>query len=188
MATPKTWSSGWDNQGFEFYKSMTGRDYISVADDAHLPLPKDGQYGILDWKASDTAYRDYFDSNAAEIEAQGGTFDIQENSGEQTATAKVINAAEKTSVLSNVQSTIEAALIKLMTYCSDFEGREADVDIKLNREFIAIKLSPQERDAIRNDYGQGLITREEALKQLEQGGVLVGKAEELLVELEMNGQ
>ena len=188
MATPKTWSSGWDNQGFEFYKSMTGRDYISIADDAHLPLPKDGQYGILDWKASDTAYRDYFDSNAAEIEAQGGTFDIQENSGEQTATAKVINAAEKTSVLSNIQATIETALIKLMTHCADFEGREAEVDIKLNREFIAIKLSPQERDAIRNDYGQGLITREEALKQLEQGGVLVGKAEELLVELEMNGQ
>jgi len=187
MATPKTWSSGWDNQALDFYKQMTGRDYISVADDAHLPLPKDGQYGILDWKASDTAYRDYFDSNAAEIEAQGGTFDIQENSGEQTATAKVINAAEKTSVLSNVQSTVETALNKLFSYCADFEGREADVDIKLNREFIGVKLSPQERDAIRNDYIQGLITRSEALRQLEHGGILTMKADEILNELEMSG-
>jgi uncharacterized protein VirK/YbjX len=69
-----------------------------------------------------------------------------------------------------------------------FEGQDVEVDIKLNREFMDVKLTPQERDAIRNDYMQGLITRDEALRQLEKGGVLTVTAEELITALELSGE
>lgn len=188
MATPRTWSTGWTNTGFELYQKMTGLDHLSVSDDAHWSLPDGAACGILDWKASDTAYRDYFTANAAEIEAQGGTFDVQENSGEQTATAKVINAAEKTSVLSNVQSAAQTSLNKMYTYCADFVAKEVDVNIMLNREFISVKLSPQDQAVLLQAVTQVKISDLEYLRQMKQGGALIGEVDQVAAEIELSGE
>lgn len=185
---PVIWSSGWDEVAFEMYKKMTGKDYISAGAGAHVPLPEGAQYGVMDWKAESSAFFTYLDRNAKEIQALGGSFDVEMDNQDETATAKVIDAAEKMSVLSSMQSGLEKAYNRVISYCAMFEGFNAVSDIKLNREFMGVKLTPQERDAIRNDYIQGLIGREEALNQLEKGGVLTVKAADLLNNLELSGE
>ena len=185
---PVSWSSGWDEMAFKTYKEMTGKDYISAGAGAHVPLPEGAQYGVMDWKAESSAFFTYLDRNAKEIQALGGSFDVEMDNQDETATAKVIDAAEKMSVLSSMQSGLEKAYNRVISYCAMFEGVNAVSDIKLNREFMGVKLTPQERDAIRNDYIQGLIGREEALNQLEKGGVLTVKAADLLNNLELSGE
>lgn len=185
---PVSWSSGWDEMAFKTYKEMTGKDYISAGAGAHVPLPEGAQYGVMDWKAESSAFFTYLDRNAKEIQALGGSFDVEMDNQDETATAKVIEAAEKMSVLSSMQAGLEKAYNRAIGSCAKFEGVDADSDVKLNREFMGVKLSPQERDAIRNDYLQGLIGREEALNQLEKGGVLTVKAADLLNNLELSGE
>lgn len=185
---PVSWSSGWDEQAFQVYKEMTGKDYIAAGAGAHVPLPEGASYGVMDWQAESSAFFTYLDRNALEIQALGGSFDMQESGEEMTATAKVINAAEKLSVLSSLQSGLERSYQRVIEYCAMFEGVNAESLITLNREFMSVKLTPQERDAIRNDYIQGLIGREEALNQLEKGGVLTKKAEDLLNQLDLSGE
>jgi len=185
---PVSWSSGWTPMAFETYKEMTGKDYISAGAGAHIPLPEGAAYGVMDWQAESSAFFTYLDRNAKEIEAVGGVFDIDNQQEEGTATAKVINSAEKMSVLSSLQSGLEKSYQRVISYCAMFEGVNDEVEIKLNREFMSVKLTPQERDAIRNDYMQGVIGRLEALRQLENGGVLTDTAEMLLNEATLNGE
>jgi len=185
---PVSWSSGWTPMAFKTYKDMTGKDYISAGAGAHIPLPEGAAYGVMDWQAESSAFFTYLDRNAKEIEAVGGVFDIDNQQEEGTATAKVINSAEKMSVLSSLQSGLEKSYQRVISYCAMFEGVSDEVEINLNREFMSVKLTPQERDAIRNDYMQGVIGRLEALRQLENGGVLTDTAEMLLNEATLNGE
>lgn len=185
---PVSWSSGWTNQAFETYKEMTGRDYISAGAGSHVPLPDGAQYGVMDWQAESSAFFTYLDRNAQEIKALGGAFEIDMQTQEQTATATIVNAAERLSVLSSLQSGLEKSYKRVIEYCALFTGSEVAVSIKLNREFMSVKLTPQERDAIRNDYLQGLIGRDEAMRQLEQGGILTKSAKDILNEIDMSGE
>ena len=187
---PVSWSSGWDEMSFKTYKEMTGKDYIAAGAGAHVPLPEGASYGVMDWQAESSAFFTYLDRNALEIQALGGVFDTNQDGEEQTATAKVINAAEKLSVLSSLQNSLERSYARVINYCAMFEGGDIETDelLKLNREFASVKLTTQERDAIRNDYIQGLIGRKEALNQLEKGGVLTVKAAVLLNSLELSGE
>ena len=59
-------------------------------------------------------------------------------------------------------------------------NQNPDIEIKLNKEFNKVKLTPQERKSILEEYNGLLIDKEEALAQLSKGGVLVAEAEDLL--------
>ena len=61
-----------------------------------------------------------------------------------------------------------------------FQGIQAPADVvKIPRDFIQSKITPQERNAILNERDAGLYDDEEALKQLKQGGALVGEVDDL---------
>jgi hypothetical protein len=185
---PITYSTGWDSQSFEQYKEMTGLDYIDSSPAAHIPLPTGSTVGQLDWKAETSAYFVYLDKNAREIEALGGIFDTERQSGDETATGRAIDAAEETGVLSNLLTNVEKTLTRMVQYASMFRGVESTPKITINREFTAMKLSPQERGAITNERDAGLITDQEALRQLKRGGALVGSVEDIINERLLTGQ
>lgn len=185
---PITYSTGWDSSSFEQYKEMTGLDHIDTSPAAHVPLPTGATMGQVDWKAESSAYFTYLEKNAREIEALGGVFDTEMQSGEETATGRAIDAAERMGVLSNLLKNVEKTLKRMIQYAEMFRGNEVDPQITINREFTAMKLSPQDRGAILNEYSAGLITEQEAMRQLERGGVLVASAEDLLLEKSNTGQ
>ena len=188
MGAPITYSTGWDDSSFRQYQEMTGLDYIDSSPSAHIPLPQGATMGQVDWKAESSAYFTYMKNNAKEIEALGGVFDTEIQSGEETATGRAIDAAERMGVLSNMLDNVEKTLVKMIRYAESFKGVDANPEIKINREFTAVKISPQERQSILNEYQTGLITEKEALRQLSQGGVLVASVEDLMLEKEDTGQ
>lgn len=188
-AAPITYSQGWKNGDIDIFKDLNGgRDYLSTEAGSHWTLPMGVEAGVLQTDGDNSPYFTYLDKNAKELKALGGAFDLDEEGSEQTATATLINAAERLSVLSSLQNGLSKSYSRVISYCAMFEGLDIETPVILNKEFTSVKLSPQERDAIRNDYMQGLIGRDEALRQLEQGGVLTRDAETLINEIELSGE
>lgn len=188
-ASPITWSAGWTESGFKLFKDMNGgRDYLSVEAGSHWTLPEGATTGVIETSGDNSPYFTYLDRNAKEIKALGGAFDTDMQDSEQTATATLVNAAERLSVLSSLQSGLEYSYARVIGYCAKFEGLDQEIELKLNREFTSVKLSPQERQQVVNEYIQGVISHNEALRQLEKGGVLTDEAEVILNEVELSGQ
>lgn len=186
---PVSTSSGWTEQGLELYKQMTGREYIGAAPGSHIPLPEDSKFEIAQWQADGNAIFKYMDQNAAEIRALGGVFDTEESKQDQTATAAAINRAEKMGVLSSIVINIEEGFDRVLGYCAEFEGVVAPGDaVELNKEYQPKGIDAQQRTSILNEYIQGLISRAEALRQLERAGILTDTAEVLLNEAELDGE
>lgn len=186
-AAPITFSTGWDSQAIAVYTEATGLSHVQCGPGAHVPLPDGANMGIINWASESSAFEVYFKRNAKEIEALGGVFDTDEQD-ESTATAKAINAAEKKNALSSVVDSVESCLNKVIMYCGEFRGITSQPEIKLNREFTVTKITPQERASILSEWQTGLITELEALTQLERGGVLTQKAEDMLNQFNNNGQ
>lgn len=178
---PFTTSSGWDKQAQELYKEMTGHDCIMALPGSHLPMPEGVTFDIKAWSGEGNAIFKYLTQNEAEIRALGGVFDTTDGEAQETATAASIKVAEKQGALTQIVGSVETSFIKVLGYCAEFVGG-AESLIEMGREFSSSKITPQERDAIRNDYMQGLIGREEALAQLEKGGVLTKEAESIILE------
>lgn len=188
-AQPTSYSKGWTAQYFEQYKEATGREYISLGAGDHIPLfGPDAEVGYLEWNADSNGLFKYMENNKDEIISVGGVFSDESDSA-ATATGASINSAEKKGVLSTLAKNMEESYRRVLGWVAEFNGTSAEnAGIKLSREFVAVTLSPQDRMSILNEVREGLITRAEALKQLERGGVLTRTAEELLNELEDFGE
>lgn len=187
-AQPTSWSKGWTEQSLALYQKATGRDYVSLGSGEHIPLFGDAEAGYLEWNADSNGLFKYMEENKKDAVALGAVFsDLGEQA--ETATAAAINSAEKKGVLSTLAKNIEQSYRKVLGWVAAFDGTDAEgASVKLSREFVAIRLSAQDRAAIVAEYNAGVITRAEAIRQLEKGGALTVEAEALLDELERAGQ
>lgn len=186
-AQPTSYTKGWTDQSFEQYKKATGRDHIVLGAGAHIPLFGEAEAGYLNWEADSNALFKYMEENKKQQVALGAVFS-EDGENAETATAASINSAEKKGVLSTLAKNIEESYRRVLGWVAQFDGTDAsDAVVALSREFVAISLTAQDRAAITNEWLQGIITRAEALRQLERGGVTTKTAEELLDELETNG-
>lgn len=182
---PITTSKGWTENSLEVYEEMTGGTAINTIPGGHIPLPEDVSFEITQWNGDGSAIFKYLDKNEAEIRALGGVYDTIEGSQiNETAKAASIRKADKSGVLHSLVDSLERSYTRVLGWCGLFVGLSggAEIDIKLNREFVEHTLTPQQRQVILNEYLQGLISRQEALSQLEKGGVLTKTADELILE------
>jgi hypothetical protein len=189
-AQPTSWSSGWTQSNFDTYKTLTGRDQISLGSGAHIPLPKDSEIGYLQWDADANGMFKYLEENQKEAKALGARFDTSEAKDEAVGVAK-LRSTEELSALINIQTSVTESYIRVMTWCFWFMStnkNDPEIEIALNKEFNKIKLSPAEQKAILENFNMSLIDKEEALTQLEKGGILTIEAEELLNRSENNGE
>lgn len=187
-AQPTSFTTGWTQQGFKLYKDMTGEDRINLGSDNHMSLPAGMEAGYITWDADNNALFKYMETNQSEIVALGGNF---EETGEnaETATAAAINSAEKKAVLSTLAKNIEGSYRRLVDWVGLFMAVDtSDVVIKMSREFVSIKLTPLERGAIQSELEGGMISREEAMRQLKRGGVLVEDIQTIMDEMSNNGE
>lgn len=186
---PTTYTSGWRENGMDSFASNNeGRRFIMTGSGAVNNMPEGVTVEVVGVNAQVEPYERYFERSKSEARSMGAV--IPESSEAAKTATEVSNAAaEQNAVLSMIADSIEAVYTRLCLYCCMFEGLwgqdsiEQNMDkfsILLPRDFANIKLSSQDRDAIRNDYLVGLITKEEALLQLEAGGVLATDAETIL--------
>ncbi len=185
--SPTSWSKGWDDESLSLYRDMTGKEHIEVGVDSHIPLPKDSDIGYLEWNPESGGLFKYLEENQKEIKAFGGNFDTSDGSNEMVGVAKIRNAEQLRAVV-NVANSIESAYIDLIEIVFGFMSTKKampDYEFSLNKEFEQVKLNPQERTAILNEFTQGLIPRVEALRQMYNGGVSTVDAETMMAEAEL---
>ena len=179
---------GADKLSWEEFVRINGREYVQTGVGGVNILCGDMEMGVISVGVDTEPFERFFKDNEAKVRALGGSFPTDQ-SKEQTATEANISNAEQTARLVTMAYQLEAGFKRAILYAGMFEGLWSPDDIEknldqielmLNKDFAQVKMSPQERDAIRNDYLAGLIGKEEALKQLEQGGVLISDAKTLL--------
>lgn len=189
-AQPTTWSNGWTEKNFATYKSLTGHEHVAVGSGSHIPLPVGAAIGYLEWNADSNAMFKYLDINQKEAKALGARFDTSDPKDEAVGVA-LLRSVEELSALINIQSSIQESYTRVLGWCFSFMSNsteEPEIEINLNKEFNRIKLSPGEQQAILNNFTMGLIDREEALRQLEKGGVLTIEADVMLNRADSNGE
>lgn len=188
MIAPTVNVVGMDKLAWEEYQAVNNRDYVITGSGGVNLFSPNCTMEVISSGLTLDGYEQYFKDNEAKVRALGGSFPTDQTK-DQTATEANIANSEQTARLVTMAYQLEASFRRIMLYCGMFEGLWGQDDIennieaitlKLNKDFSRAKLSTQERDAIRNDYLAGLISKEEALKQLEAGGVLIADAESLL--------
>lgn len=189
-AQPTMFSSGWDDSSFETYKRITGLSHIQTGSGSHIPVPKGSEIGYLEWNADSNGMFKYLEGNQKEAKALGARFDTSDPKDEAVGVAK-IRSQEELSALVNIQTSIKESYIRAIGWCFLFmsnSSSEPEIELVLNKEFNKIKLTPQEQQSILANFTMGLIDKQEALEQLEKGGVLITDAETLLNRAEIGGE
>lgn len=188
MIAPTVNVIGMDSMAWEQYREINQRDYVITGSGGVNLFSTGVDMEVVSAGVTLNGYEQYFKDNESKVRALGGSFATDQGK-EQTAEEARIGNAEQTARLVTMAYQLEAAFKRAILYAGMFEGLfnvdniESNLDqieLMLNKDFAQAKMSPLERDAIRNDYLSGLISKEEALKQLEQGGVLIMDAETLL--------
>jgi hypothetical protein len=186
---PTTYTSGWHAGGMDtFAESNGGRRYIMTGSGAVNNLPEGVTVEVVGVNAEVQAYERYLYDTSLKRMAELGAV-MPGDMKNVTAEAVATTAAEQNARLINLADSLEAAYRRMCLYCCMFEGLvtpdqiEQSLDmvkIEITRDFASNKLTPQERDAIRNDFLAGLISQMEAREQLIAGGVPLEDAEAYL--------
>ena len=188
MIAPTVNVTGMDDLAWTTFKEVNGRDYVITGSGGVNLFSSGVEMDVVSAGVTLEGYEQYFKDNESKVRALGGSFATDQGK-QQTATEAAIGNAEQTARLVTLAYQLEAAFKRAILYAGAFEGLwgvdniESNLDqieLTLNKDFAEQKMSSTDRDAVRNDYLSGLISKEEALKQLDQGGVLITDAETLL--------
>lgn len=188
MIAPTVNVIGMDSLAWKDFQEVNGRDYVITGSGGVNLLGQNVSMEVVAAGVTLEGYEQYFKDNEAKVRALGGSF-ATDTAKDQTATEAMIANAEQTARLIGMAYQLESGFKRVILYAGAFEGLWGVDDIEdnldqikivLNKDFASVKMTAQQRDAVRNDYLAGLISKEEALKQLEAGGVLVTDAQTLL--------
>lgn len=188
MIAPTVNVTGMGQMEWETYQAVNKRDYVITGSGGVNLFAEGVTMDVISSGLSLEGYERYFKDSESKLRALGASF-ATEQSVEQTATEASIANSEQTARLVSMAYQLEAAFKRVILYAGAFEGLWGVDDIEsnldqiqliLNKEFAEQKMSPADRDGVRNDYLSGLINKEEALRQLERGGILISDAETLI--------
>lgn len=185
---PTLKSQGWTERRNTLFKEMNPGGVVLGAGN-HVAVPEGVSMEYLQWDADSNAMFKYLEENQKEAKALGARFDTSDPKEEAVGVAK-IRSAEELSALMNTQTATQESYIRVMVWCYWYMSTNKEVpeiDITLNKEFNQVKLTPQERKAITDDFISNVIDHEEAVRQLEVGGVLTIDAEDLLTRMSNSG-
>tara|TARA_R100000951_G_scaffold115666_2_gene124490 strand:+ start:95 stop:1495 length:1401 start_codon:yes stop_codon:yes gene_type:complete len=187
-AQPTLVTDGWESGDSDIYQEMNGGKDFKLGSNGALNFPKKVKASYLEAKSNDSPLFKYLEDNQKEVKAFGGSFDTSEAVTEAVGVAK-IRSAEQLRALTIIANAIEAAYTNLIGVCYGFMSTKSTTPefiLQLNKEFNASKLEPTERAAIINEYNMGVISLEEAHRQLKSGGALQGEIDVVMQELEMS--
>lgn len=181
FANPTPISKGWDTGDIDTFEKVNGR--TNFAWGRHNGLPRSVVMDLMSYKTDDSAFVTYFELNSKEAEVLGA--DLGDGIQAQTATEARINLGSKLAVLNSIASNIEQALIEIfaiggMFVGVDYEATKSTATVKLNKEFVEQKITVQERQQVVNEYTQGLVSEQIALKALVDGGIYPEEALDIL--------
>jgi len=178
---PGVFTKGWKVNDDELFVQLNeGRRNIAFG--ASNNLPNDVTVDIVQMAGSGQPLFEKMDRNQEEAKALGARFDFQKNKN-QTATESNNIKQKETAMLINAASEIEYCFEKILYWASMFEGDEQETQVTINKDFSNVKLSPEERKAVRDDVTMGLISKEQAIQIYIDGGILPKDSLDVIGEL-----
>lgn len=189
---PTIFTSGWTEAGLELFEKANGREFIATGSGATNSMPKDVTQDIISAATELGGYERYFDDNARKIRALGGDFDDGKKV-QKTAAEANIEESQRTAALIDTINGVESAFRNVVAYCGMFEliysvdtiqRQSGSIDIELDRGFMATKISAEEAAQIQAMYINAIISKEQAIAQLVNGGWLNGDASSILLNQE----
>lgn len=193
---PTLFNSGWKDGDFDMFKAMNGRDYIAFGIGVANNLPEGVVAEIVGSGVQLEPFERYFEINERKQRALGAKINDGTVSPDKTATEASIDNSNNTAVFQKIVNNVESALVQIISYCAMYEGLcspeeveayQKNIVVTLPREFGAAKLSAEEQMAIRDNMAAGLISKDEAIRQLVAGGRTLVDAETLIKEIESQG-
>lgn len=172
-----------------FAELNNGRTYLVTGGTNILPEGWNPDMMSADSNMEDFHW--YFQRHDSYIASIGGR--NAEKAGAMTATEANILAGDQNALLETLAENLEQGFKRAVSYCAMFEGlwspddvesRLDDIGIALPRDFATPKLTPQERQQIVNEYNAALISHDEALRQLYEGGATSSDIDTIKSELE----
>jgi len=108
--------------------------------------------------------------------------ELLNSDAEMTATEANISNTDTQAKLTTIASNRENALNKAYEFYCQFASIEPKGKLVVNRDFSSTKLTPQEVENLRQDYLNGIITKETYIKERQQGGELLS-IDDILAEI-----
>jgi hypothetical protein len=193
---PTMFTKGWRAGDVDTFKEANnGREFIETGAGRVNNLPNDVTVEVVSASAECQFYENYLTYNEKKIRALGGVFKTDDTAA-RTATEAGLDAAERVAKLQTVADSMERGFTRAVLYCAMFEGTYKpdqieshidDVAIDIPRDFAKPKLTPEEVDRIINLVMSGLMTIDQAVRSLVEGGWHIDDAETVLAELQVSG-
>jgi len=190
---PTLCSTGWPDNGAEIFEALNGRAYFAFGIGVENRLPDGVVPTMLGANGEFEPYENYFEASDKRARAVGAIINDPAQGADVTATKSVIDNKNSTAVMSMIVKNTEAALKRVILYCGMFEGLwgqdniEANLEqiqLKLPREFVAVTMTAEEINSVIAALNNRLISLAEAQRKLVAGGFTIGKAEQILAELD----
>jgi len=190
---PTLFSRKWTAEDMEIFKQLNGRDYIAFGPMVANILPNEAEIEIVSPEQKFDYFENYFEASDKRARAVGAIISDPAQGADVTATKSVIDNKNSTAVMSMIVKNTEAALRRVILYCGMLEGLwgqdniEANIEqiqLKLPREFVAVTMTAEEINSVIAALNNRLISLAEAQRKLVAGGFTIGKAEQILAELD----
>jgi hypothetical protein len=177
--------TGWDENKFEVFKLINGRDYVATGMGATNLFPEGVKYDVMKMQADGDAHFKYIAENEKQTRALGGRYDTEPDTT-NTATEAAIKSAKENAILTMIAVNIESAYRRLVAYCCQFEGVVVDssqIAINVSRQFSSTKMDAAEVEMILKVRDAELMSSLTAIKLIKAGGL---GDEDLTAEEELN--
>lgn len=193
---PTTFTRGWKNGDKELFKTLNGREYVAFGVGMCNNLPNNVEVDIKGLGIQSEPYERYMSDNESKAVALGASFNTNQTTTNTSATEASIADANQTAAMSSIVNSVEQALVQCSAWCLMFMGGVSpdqvsesfdQISIDLYDDFGVIKMTPEEVRVTIEAYVSSLISKDEAIKKLSQGGFTVSDAENVINELELDG-
>lgn len=167
---PTPYATGVDNYGGESKEATP----LRIGSTNMLMLPQGATVGMLEFTGAGVgSLRQYLNDVEGKMGKLGARLLEKPSAQPETAESHNIRQAAEGSALITVVESVDAGITQALKYCADYMGIGIDeVDVELNRDFIASQMDSKSLIDLIKAYQEGGISEETLYYQLHKGEIL----------------
>jgi len=177
---PTLWAAGLTQEWADKYF----KDGIKLGSRAALPLPRDGQAGLLQ-AAMNSMPKEAMDQKENQMVALGAKL-VEERTIRRTATEAKQDEASEVSILSSSTKNVNEAYIQALEWADMFTADAPTFEFELNSDFDLSALTPNERAQLIAEWQAEAISWTEMRAGLRRTRVATQDNEEALSDIKEN--
>jgi hypothetical protein len=143
---------------------------ILLGSRAAIALPVGGEAGLLQAVPNSMPF-EAMQHKERQMVALGAKI-VEQRAVQRTATEATQDEATELSTLASVAQNVGSAFTKALEWCAKFVGvTDSSIKFELNSEFDLVKMSPEDRRQVIEEWQSGAIAWSEMRENLRRGGI-----------------